>query len=212
MLDEAGFTEVKIVASSDLDEHLIQSITSEGGRIDIYGVGTKLATCGGPGGGALGGVYKLVRFDGRPKMKVTSDIAKATLPDRKRLLRAVLPDGRFSLDIICLEDEQLQPGDTVYDPTNPSRSKVIPPHVRFEEIRQVVMQDGCITQPPASLATLADRCGEQLRHLPNGTTRLSNPHIYKVAMSARLHRLRSRLMQQIAAAWPADKPGRPGAP
>jgi nicotinate phosphoribosyltransferase len=212
MLDEAGFTEVKIVASSDLDEHLIQSITSEGGRIDIYGVGTKLATCGGPGGGALGGVYKLVRFDGRPKMKVTSDIAKATLPDRKRLLRAVLPDGRFSLDIICLEDEQLQPGDTVYDPTNPSRSKVIPPHVRFEEIRQVVMQDGCITQPPASLATLADRCGEQLRHLPNGTTRLSNPHIYKVAMSARLHRLRSRLMQQIAAAWPAGKPGRPGAP
>jgi len=91
VLDDAGFPGVRIVASNELDEFVIDSIRAEGGRVDIYGVGTKLATCGGKGGGALGGVYKLVAVDGRPKLKVTSDIAKATLPGKKRVLRAVGP-------------------------------------------------------------------------------------------------------------------------
>ena len=47
MFDEAGFPEVKIVASNELDEFVIDSIRDEGGRVDIYGVGTRLATCAG---------------------------------------------------------------------------------------------------------------------------------------------------------------------
>jgi nicotinate phosphoribosyltransferase len=55
-LDEAGFGDVRIVASNDLDEHVIESVIREGGKIDVYGVGTQLVTAGGSGGGALGGV------------------------------------------------------------------------------------------------------------------------------------------------------------
>jgi nicotinate phosphoribosyltransferase len=205
MLDEAGFPDVKIVASSDLDEIVIQSIRNEGGCVDIYGVGTQLATCGGEGGGALGGVYKLVRFDHQPKLKVTSDISKATLPDRKRLLRAVFPDGEYGLDIICLEHETPEPGATVFDPINPARTKTIPPNVRFEEVRQVVMEKGRITQPPSSLDAMADRCAEQMQRLPNGTIRLTNPHIYKVAISRGLHDMRSRLMQEALENQPGDE-------
>jgi nicotinate phosphoribosyltransferase len=205
MLDEAGFPDVKIVASSDLDEIVIQSIRNEGGCVDIYGVGTQLATCGGEGGGALGGVYKLVRFDHQPKLKVTSDISKATLPDRKRLLRAILPDGEYGLDIICLEHETPEPGATVFDPINPARTKTIPPNVRFEEVRQVVMEKGRLTQAPSSLDAMADRCAEQMQRLPNGTIRLTNPHIYKVAISKGLHDMRSRLMQEALANQPGDE-------
>jgi len=64
MLDRAGFEGVKIVVSNDMDEFVIESVRSDGGRVDIYGVGTSLATCAGAGGGALGGVYKLVEIDG----------------------------------------------------------------------------------------------------------------------------------------------------
>ncbi len=205
MLDEAGFPDIKIVASSDLDETVIQSIRNEGGCIDIYGVGTQLATCGGEGGGALGGVYKLVRFEDQPKLKVTSDVAKATLPDRKRLWRAVLPDGEYCLDVICLEHDEPRPNMTVFDPINPSRTKIIPAKVRFEEIRQVVMKDGKPIRPIASLDAMADRCAEQLRLLPKGTTRLTNPHIYKVAMSEQLHQLRSELMQKALENQPRFK-------
>jgi nicotinate phosphoribosyltransferase len=196
MLDEAGFPDIKIVASSDLDETVIQSIRNEGGCVDIYGVGTQLATCGGEGGGALGGVYKLVRFEHEPKLKVTSDIAKVTLPDRKRLWRAVLPDGEYCLDIICLEDEKPVPGTTVFDPINPARTKTIPPGVHFEDVRQTVMQEGQPILPTRALDAMADRCDEQMRCLPKGTTRLTNPHTYKVAISAGLHRMRSELTQK----------------
>ncbi len=109
MLDEAGFPEVRILASNELDEQVIDSIRDEGGRVDIYGVGTRLATASGPGGVALGGVYKLVAIDGEPKMKVTSDIAKATLPGVKRVLRVVNGDGVFVQDVVCLAGEHPGP-------------------------------------------------------------------------------------------------------
>ncbi len=194
--DEAGFPEVKILASNELDEFVIQSIREEGGMIDIYGVGTRLATAAGQGGGALGGVYKLVRFAGEPRLKVTSDIAKATLPDRKRLVRVVEEGGTFLQDVICREGENLAPGATVYDPTNPSRRRKLTEKFICEEVRQIMMEGGEIVGPLPGLATCADRCAEQLGRLPSGTLRLHNPHIYKVSISPALHDLREQMMER----------------
>lgn len=194
MFDEAGFPEVKIVASNELDEYVIESVRGEGGKVDIYGVGTRLATAGGKGGGALGGVYKLVRFDGEPRLKVTSDIAKATLPDRKRLLRLLDSDGRFLQDVICREGEKLAAGDMVCDPTNPSRCMKIPQGCSYEEIRSVVMDGGRIVSDLPGLDECADYCAAQLKKLPDGTLRLHNPHRYKVSISPGLHELREQLM------------------
>ncbi|AJE03738.1 nicotinate phosphoribosyltransferase [Geobacter pickeringii] len=195
--DEAGFPDVKIVASNELDEYVIESMRSEGGRVDIYGVGTRLATCAGEGGGALGGVYKLVRIGDRPRLKVTSDIAKATLPDRKRLLRAVAPDGSFIQDVICLDAEEVLPGDTVYDPTNPLQYVTIPREARLVELRSTVMAEGVRTAPSPPLDDLADRTADQLARLPRGCLRFINPHRYKVSVSRRLNELRLQLMNEV---------------
>ncbi|WP_298439670.1 nicotinate phosphoribosyltransferase [Geobacter sp.] len=197
MFDEAGFPEVKIVASNELDEYVIESMRSEGGRVDIYGVGTRLATCAGEGGGALGGVYKLVRIGDRPRLKVTSDIAKATLPDRKRLLRAVAPDGSFIQDVICLDGEEVRPGDMVYDPANPLQHVVLPREARLVELRSTVMADGVRTMQSAPLDELADRTADQLERLPLGCLRFINPHRYKVSVSHRLNQLRLELMEEV---------------
>lgn len=198
MLDEAGFPDAKIVASNELDEFVIESMRREGSRVDIYGVGTRLATCAGEGGGALGGVYKLVRIDGRPKLKVTSDIAKATLPDRKRILRAVTPDGSFVLDVICLYDEVVAPGDTVFDPLNPLQSVTIPHDAGFVAVRSVAMEGGARTSAhKPSLDEMADRSREQLSRLPQGCLRFINPHKYKVSISRGLNDLRLRLMDEV---------------
>jgi len=200
MFDEAGFNGVRIVASNEMDEHVIESVRSEGGRVDIYGVGTRLATCAGNGGGALGGVYKLVAIDGQPKLKVTSDMAKATLPGRKRLLRVLTPDGGFVQDVVCLEDELVHDGDAVYDPLNPLQHTTVPYGVILMDLRQVVMVDGRRITVPETLATMAGRCREGLDRLPAGCTRLVNPHRYKVSISGRLNSLRSSLL----AAWTRD--------
>jgi len=193
MFDEAGFPEVKIVASNELDEHVIDSIRHEGGRIDIYGVGTRLATCAGEGGGALGGVYKLVRFAGEARLKTTSDLAKATLPDRKRLVRYLAPDGRFELDLMCLEDEVLESGDIIVDPTAPERSRPCPVALTSEELRQEVMRDGRRLRPARPLEELCSYCRQRLRQMPEGTLRLVNPHRYKVSISPGIDRLRRTL-------------------
>ncbi len=197
MLDEAGFPAVKIVASNELDEYVIDSIRDEGGKVDIYGVGTKLATCGGPGGGALGGVYKLVAVAGLPKLKVTSDIAKATLPGKKRVLRVFGPDDCMLQDVICLEEDELCGGDTVYDPGNPLQHTMIPTNVTFHELRRVVMENGFRMEAPETLHAMAERSERELSRLPQGCRRFINPHRYKVSLSGQLNELRNRLIEQV---------------
>lgn len=202
MFDVAGFPKVKIVASNELDEQVIAAITADGGRVDIYGVGTRLATCAGAGGGALGGVYKLVEIGGRPCLKTTSDPAKATLPGRKRVLRAVDPDGRLLMDVLDLVDDPGEPfraGATAYDPANPQRCKMVPVDCDLVDCRAVVMDDGKQLQPSPSLPEMADYCAAQLQRLPEGSLRLVNPHRYKVGVSRRLLTLRDELIKAAEA-------------
>ena len=198
MLDRAGFPDIRIMASNELDEYIIDSMRSEGGRIDMYGVGTRLASCSGEGGGALGGVYKLVRMDDQPKLKVTSDIAKATLPDRKRLLRAVAADGTFIQDIITLVDEKIPAGEMVFDPVNPLQHRTLPADIRLEDVRSVVMSEGRKTSPVSpTLDEMAALREEQLKRLPAGCLRFINPHRYKVSISHKLKELRDRLVDEV---------------
>jgi nicotinate phosphoribosyltransferase len=197
MLDEAGLGSVRIVASNELDELVIESVRGEGGRIDIYGVGTKLATGSGPGGMALGGVYKLVEMDQQPKLKLTSDIAKATLPGKKLLLRAVNPDNSFVQDVICLADDTVRGGDTVYDPANPLQHTTLPRAARLGDLRGVVMEDGRRTNGVEALTAMAERCKRELALLPKGCLRFINPHRYKVSVSGRLNDLRIRMIDEL---------------
>jgi nicotinate phosphoribosyltransferase len=165
--------------------------------VDIYGVGTRLATCAGEGGGALGGVYKLVKVGDEPKLKITSDLSKATLPDRKRVLRVLAPNGVFIQDVITLEGEEIGPGSMVYDPANPLQRVRVPADARFVEMRSRVMENGVRCAPAPSLASAADLCADQLRRLPEGCQRLVNPHIYKVSISPGLNELRLKMVAEI---------------
>jgi nicotinate phosphoribosyltransferase len=197
MLDEAGFSGVRIVVSNEMDEYVIESVRSEGGVVDVYGIGTRLATCAGTGGGALGGVYKLVEIDGEPKLKVTGDIAKATLPGRKELFRFLEPGGGFIQDVVCLDNEVIGGGDTVYDPVNPLRHTSLPADARLTELRGVVMEAGRRTVDRESLEIMAERCKRELNSLPSGCLRLINPHRYKVSISNSLNNLRGELIERV---------------
>ena len=196
MLNNAGFGGVRIVISNDLDEYVIESVRNEGGQVDIYGIGTRLATCAGAGGGALGGVYKLVEIEGEPKLKITGDIAKSTLPGKKQAFRFVEPGGAFIQDVICLEGETIGSGDTVYDPVNPLRHTTLPPDARQTELRRVVMVGGRRSAAGEPLESMAKRCREELSRLPSGCLRLINPHRYKVSISERLKDLRGNLIDE----------------
>jgi nicotinate phosphoribosyltransferase len=137
-----------------------------------------------------------VEIDGEPKLKVTGDLAKSTLPGKKRVLRFAATDGGFLQDVVCLEGEIISCGDTVYDPNNPLQHTTIPSGAEIRQLREVVMIDGCRLSPKESLVSIADRCREQLTRLPNGCIRLINPHRYKVSMSDKLTSLRATLINR----------------
>jgi nicotinate phosphoribosyltransferase len=105
--------------------------------------------------------------------------------------------GNFVQDVICLEDENLQVGDTVFDPINPARYSKIPDRVRCQDIRHVAMNGGDIVDVLPTLASSADLCSDQLKKMPDGALRLHNPHRYKVSISSELQALRNQMMTAL---------------
>jgi len=209
LLDDAGFPDVKILASNDLDEHVVASIRQEGGRIDVYGVGTRLVTAAGDRGGALGGVYKLVELGGRPRIKVSADRHKSTIPGRKKVWRLSETDDErhFALDVITAAGAAPESGHRVYDPTNPIRWTVVDAGLLVEDVRSVVMEEGKRVHAAKSLDDIAAYAQAQLARLPEGCQRLLNPHVYRVSLSAELHALREALIEAATAALPSPANG-----
>ncbi|MBF6594243.1 MAG: nicotinate phosphoribosyltransferase [Thermaceae bacterium] len=121
LLDAAGFKDVSIVLSSELDELVIwqvqTQIQQEARRygIDadalirrlIFGVGTRLVTSWGQP--ALGGVYKVVAMqDGgewKPAIKVSETVEKVLNPGHKTAWRLYDERGSATADLITLSDE-----------------------------------------------------------------------------------------------------------
>ncbi|KAI2652325.1 Nicotinate phosphoribosyltransferase [Labeo rohita] len=75
----------------------------EDNEIDVVGVGTHLVTC--TRQPSLGCVYKLIEVRGRPRMKISEDPEKSTLPGRKSVYRLLDTDGHPQMDLICLSEE-----------------------------------------------------------------------------------------------------------
>ncbi len=102
MLDEAGFTEAKIMASNELDEQIIGSLKEQGATINVWGVGTRLVTAYDQP--ALGGVYKLAALRDeqghwQPKVKLSEQAVKISTPGILQVRRFMKP-GEAIGDVI----------------------------------------------------------------------------------------------------------------
>lgn len=105
-LDQAGWTDVQIFVSGDLDEDRIESLLLDGAPIDSFGVGTALSTSA--DAPYIGVIYKLVEVERRGRIRGTAKFSeqKKTYPGRKQVFRFTDSGGTYSEDIIGLEDEQ----------------------------------------------------------------------------------------------------------
>jgi nicotinate phosphoribosyltransferase len=167
-LDDAGFRDVQILLSGDLNEYRIADLLAQGAAVDAFGVGTELGTSA--DAPSIGGVYKLVEDEKGYRIKLST--GKATLPGRKQVWRVHDDDGAPKGDVIMLADE---PGPTHGVP-----------------LLREVMQRGrrVLTEP---LAEIRMRCTEQLAALPEELRHLDDAVPYPVTLSPALETLRERM-------------------
>ena len=200
MLDEAGFTQASITASSDLDEYLIDSLKTQGAKINSWGVGTNLITskdCP-----AFGGVYKLaaIEKDGVfiPKIKLSENQWKITNPGNKTVYRVYEKEsGKIKADLIALVGEKFSESNPLllFDPIATWKKTYLKPgtYTMREMLVPIFLEGKCVYESP-SVMEIREYCMKELDTLWDETRRLVNPHDVYVDLSNDLYHVKSSLL------------------
>lgn len=197
-LDDAGFRDAVIVASNDLDEHLISSLKAQGSPIGVWGVGTKLVT--GYDDPALGGVYKMVairensKSPWHHKMKLSDQLSKITTPGQQQV-RRFSEKGQFMGDMIF--DELAPPTSkswTIVDPLDMTSCRAIPASAEYEDLLVPVFESGKLVYPMKGLNAARERCKSDLAKFHEGIKRQTNPHTYPVGLETSLHEHKAKMI------------------
>lgn len=208
MLDEAGFGDAIISASSDLDEYLIESLKAQGAKINSWGVGTNLITC--QDNPAFGGVYKLAAIKDKndqdfvPKIKLSENIEKVTNPGNKTIYRIYdKTTGKIRADLICLANETFDPEKDmiIFDPMATwKKTKIAGGSYTLRELLVPVFQKGeCVYTSP-TVMEIKDICKKELDTLWDETRRFVNPQEVYVDLSDKLFKIKSELLEQMGQA------------
>jgi nicotinate phosphoribosyltransferase len=214
MLDDAGFPDVSIVLSNNLDEliiwQIITQIADEAPRYGVdpdrlvkrlvYGVGTRLITSWGEP--ALGGVYKLVavQHEGgwKPAIKISESPEKTPNPGNKRVWRLYDSRGKATADLIGLQDEEpgLSGELTLRHPTEQTKYRLLLKSEisEIEPLLVEVLRDGRRVIEMPSIEQMRDLRRADVDRLDSGVRRIMYPHIYHVSLTKRLWNLKQNLI------------------
>ncbi len=196
ILDEAGFPEARVFASSELDEHVIESLKLQGAKIAVWGVGTNLVTA--EDDPALGGVYKLtaIRDTGEVwqyKVKLSEQAIKISTPGIQQVRRFSM-NGEFMADMIFDEELGAPAAPTIVDPADLTRRKEIPQGTEHTDLLVPVFRQGRRVYDPPPLSEARKRTAEQLQGFHGGVKRFVNPHRYPVGLERGLFDLKTHLI------------------
>lgn len=175
LLDRAGLPQVRIVASGGLDEYGVDALVRAGAPIDVFAVGTAFGTAA--DAPYLDAAYKLVRYDGRPTMKISP--GKATPPGPRQVFRRPGVD-----DTIGLAEEPAPDG--------------------AEPLLRTVMREGRRTGDRAGLDESRAALAADLAQLPPAAARISRPEpptaVTSPALAALTARSRARIEDRLRTA------------
>lgn len=192
LLDSSGLEYVKIVASNQLDEYVIKSLNEQKAPIAIFGVGTNLVT--GKPDAALDGVYKLSEYNGEPRIKLSENIIKVSLPSKKQVYRMFDDNGMFyGAEVVGLASEAKI--EQMLHPFDSNKSLDLQ-NMQHKALLNKVMLNGKRTIEKKPVAEIANYAKAQLALLPAEYKRFQNPHIYKIGLSPNLKSERDRLVRQ----------------
>lgn len=174
ILDEAGLNYVRIFASGAMDEYRIDELLRAGAPIDGFGVGTKLGVSADAPWVDI--VYKLVKYDGRPVLKLSP--GKQTLADEKQVYRLRDAAGKFVKDIIALRAEG-------------------PPVPGAEPLLVRLMAGGEPVVDPAPLEKVRETFLADFAALDDRHKAIYDPEPYPVELSPGLQARQAELIEQV---------------
>lgn len=199
MLNDAGWTECKIVISNSLDEYLIRELIRQGAEIDAFGVGERLITA--KSDPVFGGVYKLCAVEDAngtilPKIKISENVEKITTPHFKKVYRLRGRDtGKAEADLICLYDEIID--DTkpleIFDPEYTWKRKTVE-NFTATELLVPVFKGGKQVYSLPTLSEIRAHCAEEIEGMWDEVRRFNNPHHYYVDLSQKLWDIKHEML------------------
>ncbi|MFD1188140.1 nicotinate phosphoribosyltransferase [Pontibacter rugosus] len=189
LLDEAGFAQTSIVASNDLDEHLITHLKQEGAKIDVWGIGTKMITAYDQP--ALGGVYKLAAIkaetgDWKYKIKLSEQLVKTSNPGMLQVRRFYNQERNLA-DMIYNELEPLPDQVQVVHPLDSTRRKSITSDTAYRDLLISVFTKGKLVYTLPDLQSIKSNTKQEISRLHESIRRYVNPHSYPAGLEEKLH-------------------------
>ncbi|KAJ9177270.1 hypothetical protein P3X46_012506 [Hevea brasiliensis] len=166
-----GFGKMSIIASNDLNEETLDALNKQGREVDAFGIGTYLVTSFTQA--ALGCFFKLVEIHNQPRIKLSEDVSKVSMPCKKRCYRLY---GKEGYPLV---------GERIFCryPFNESKRAYVVPQ-KVEELLKCYWP-GSSDLPP--LKEIRKRCINQLEQMRPDHMRRLNPTPYKVSVSAKLY-------------------------
>ena len=200
MLDDAGWTECKITVSNSLDEYLIQDLFLQGAQIDMFGVGERMITARSEP--VFGGVYKLAAVEDDegniiPKIKVSENVEKITIPHFKKVYRFYGRDtGKAIADLITLHDETVDDSQDmeIFDPMATWKKKTVYNFTARELLVPIFLNGRRVYDSP-SLQEIQAYCRQQVDTLWDEVKRFDYPHKYVVDLSRKLWDIQQELLR-----------------
>lgn len=174
------FKDLTIMASNDINEETILSLNEQDHKINCFGIGTHLVTC--QRQPVLGCVYKLVELNGKPRIKLSQDVTKVTMPGSKDAYRLFSESGHALIDLLQKStEEQPQPGKKVLcrHPFEESKRAYVVPS-KVEKLHKVYWKNGKLCAPLPNLDALRKRVKASLKSLRPDIKRSLNPTPFKV--------------------------------
>ncbi len=218
-LNEAGFDDVKIVLSNELDEmniwQIITQITDEAPKYQldpeaiikrlVYGVGTRLITS--YGDPSIGGVYKLVAVTNEedewlPAIKISESVEKIPNPGNKTVWRLYNSKEKANADLLTLEDEKPGTDEDIllHHATSQSKKRILEKdHIsKIEPLLETILGNGKLVYNFPTIDEIREVRRKDIERLDPGVKRLINPHYYHVSISEKLYKMKMELIEKIS--------------
>ena len=202
ILDEAGYSDCKIVISNSLDEYIIRDVLDQGACIDSFGVGERLITA--KSEPVFGGVYKLVAIERNgkiiPKIKISENEEKITNPGFKKITRIFDKETDSALaDVISLANEDLSTKKDIeiFNPVHTWKRKTLS-NFYLKDLQKQIFKNGELIYKTPTTLEIKEYAKKETEKLWPEILRLENPHTYYVDLSTELWKLKNDLLNKYS--------------